>query len=178
MKPYVFTLFLIFAVVIAGCHEEHAETDHHSAIEEMDGDVHSHGHEASNDPRPEKLELPEHLSTVLRKEMVELTDGMGVLLSHLAQGNAADAAEVAEKIHKSFILKQELSKADLKQLVGLLPEEFIEMDRTFHSNAAKIVEATHRKDFTTAIHLYGQMAQACIDCHGQYAVNRFPELAH
>ena len=108
--------------------------------------------------------------------MVEITAGMGELLSHISQGNATEAAEIADKIHNSFILKQELSHTDLQQLVSLLPADFIQMDRTFHANAAKVAEAAGRQDFKTAIEIYSAMALACVDCHGQYATDRFPEM--
>lgn len=177
MKNFGAIIILILALLVAGCHHEHSEDGHHAEAGEKVADPHDHGHEAIDGPRPEKLELPEHLANVLRKEMVEITSGMGTLLAHISQGNGVGAAAIATKIQNSFILKQELSPQDLKQLVSLLPEAFVTMDRTFHANAGKVATMADKKDFAGAMKLYGQMAQACVDCHGQYAADRFPEMA-
>lgn len=127
-------------------------------------------------PRPEKLELPDSLLSALRAEMQQIEAAMGTLLSQLAQAQAAPAAATARSIENTFILKQELSAEALQQLVSLLPEPFLALDRNFHGNAAKLAAAAEQGDYSGAIELYSQMSQACISCHQQYATKRFPDF--
>ncbi len=127
---------------------------------------------------PMQVKLPEHLLTVLRKEMQLIENGMGELLGHIVAGRAEEAAAIAGKIEKSFILKQSLSKTDLKQLVGLLPPEFVKMDRKFHTDAGALAAAAGKGDFHSAIQLYNTMTESCVACHGTFAAERFPALAN
>ena len=84
--------------------------------------------------------------------------------------------KVAGKIRDTFILKQDLTQAELKELIGLLPEEFITMDRAFHSTAGKLSKAAAAGDFSTAIEHFATMSKACVSCHASYAAQRFPKL--
>ncbi|NIS38100.1 hypothetical protein GWN91_02770, partial [Candidatus Saccharibacteria bacterium] len=120
------------------------------------------------------LQLPHHLLIVLRQEMRKIEVGMGQLLSNLAQGRGIEAEKIARNIHDSFILKQELSKEDLEQLISLLPKLFVKLDRGFHQSALEVAEAAGQNQFAKAIVSYSEMAQACVNCHSQFATHRFP----
>ncbi len=176
MKQYI-KFFLMAALVacLSGCANENSDEEANIAENAHETD---HGEVHSNGARPEKLELPEHLLTMLRQEMQQIDSGMGILLSALAQGNAEESVQVAEHLHNTFILKQRLSQQDLKQLISLLPAEFVNLDRAFHGNAKKIAEAVKEKNFEAAVNLYSEMAQACVTCHKQYALTRYPNLNH
>lgn len=126
--------------------------------------------------RSTQIDLPPNFRSVLQQEMQEIESGVQLLLNHLARGEAQNAADIAMQIHKSFILKQSLSPEELQQLVSLLPAGFVRMDRAFHSNARKLAEAARQNDFTTGIKIYGEMVQACVSCHTQYAIEKFPGL--
>lgn len=156
----------------------HCTSDHEKhPPDESTETAHDHGTgKDESAPRPEKLELPDSLLSVLRAEMQQVEAAMGILLSQLAQAQAAPAAATARNIENTFILKQELSAEALQQLLSLLPESFLAMDRNFHGNAAKLATAAEQRDFSGAIELYNQMSQACINCHQQYATKRFPEF--
>ncbi len=172
----ILAILLAAGLLFSNCNRNKSEEDpHHSAAETSDL-THSPAGQSPEISAPQKLKLPEHLLTVLRKEMQLIEAGMGELLAHLARGNAEEAQKTAEKIQHSFILKQSLSKAELKQLVSLLPKEFIQMDRTFHGNAGKVAEAVRQGDFNGAAVLYSDMAQSCVRCHTQFAAERFPAL--
>jgi hypothetical protein len=109
--------------------------------------------------------------------MQELRSGMQQLVGHLAEGRAGEAEKVARQIHESFILKQSLSPDELKQLVRLLPESFVERDRQFHQLAEQLAEKAGQNDYSGAAQVYGEMFQSCMECHRRYAVERFPGLA-
>jgi len=176
MLRFITFLFITsLGLFLFSCSGEHANTDH-SSTEHHNAEDH-HGHDAENTVRPETLQLPENLAAVLRMEMIEISNNMGPLLDHLARGNSAEAARIADKIQNSFILKQQLSSDELKELVSLLPTDFVTLDRSFHGTAGKLASAVRKNDFTSAAALYSKMAVACVACHGEYATNRFPGLS-
>ena len=137
---------------------------------------HTSHHRAPGETAPAELVLPEYLREKLVVEMWAISEGMGLLLTHLAMGDADSAASVAGKIRDTFILKQELSQEELKELISLLPEGFITMDRAFHSTAGKLSTAAASGDFTSAIEHFTTMSEACVSCHASYAAQRFPNL--
>lgn len=124
-----------------------------------------------------QLKLPPHFLDILRQEMIQLSGGMGALLTYMVRGEADQAAQIAMNIHDSFILKQELSEEEMKELVSLLPEKFIRLDRGFHELSAEISAALKNGDFEKSGRIYGQMVGACLNCHTQFAAERFPGLA-
>ncbi len=164
---YYSLLVLSFIFTLPGCVEQAQENS-----AEPKTMMHEQG------KAPVQLELPDNLAGVLRQEMQLLEKGMGELLGHIVAGRSGDAAAVALKIEKSFVLKQALTQEELKQLIGLLPAEFITMDRKFHSDAGALAAAAEKGEFRTAMKLYTTMAESCLACHSQYAAQRFPKLAH
>ena len=138
---------------------------------------HDHGHErAPGETAPTELILPDNLREALVEEMQAISEGMGLLLTNLAIGDADGSAEVAGKIRDTFLLKQDLTQAELKELISLLPEEFITMDRAFHGTAGKLSMAAAAGDFSAAIEHFATMSKACVSCHSSYAAQRFPKL--
>lgn len=121
-----------------------------------------------------KLELPERFLNILREEMNQLNGGMGALFSYMVRGQGQEAAAIAMNIHNSFILKQELSKEELSQLVSLLPEQFVNLDRGFHQLAEEISVTLNNGELKKSAQIYGQMVDACVNCHSQFATERFP----
>lgn len=137
---------------------------------------HDHSTHARSDQAPTALVLPEHLRTILTAEMRLLASGMGALLVDLSKGETDRATSVARQIRDSFILKQQLSPEELGDLVSLLPDGFIAIDKSFHADADEIVKAASAGDFALAIRHYASMSQACVSCHTTYASDRFPRL--
>lgn len=128
-------------------------------------------------PEVNPLDLPPKLAGLLRREMIELDTGMHTLHSALVRGDGERAAETAQKIHDSFILKRELSKEELKTLVSQLPKDFVKRDRALHETSAELAEAARQDDFETAAERYGEMTRACVGCHSAHAAERFPGMA-
>ncbi len=175
MKTFItFSLIIFVAILTNGCSKDNSEP--HNASESAVAANHDEHGISGNENRPDELKLPEDLLHLLQQEMQQIESGMQLLLDHLSRGEAQNAADIAMQIHDSFILKQSLSKEQLQHLVSLLPTGFIHMDRAFHGQAKKLSEAVQQNDFTTSIKIYGDMAQACVSCHQQYAQDKFPGL--
>ena len=137
---------------------------------------HASHYRAPGEAASAELVLPDHLRENLVVEMRAISESMGLLLTHLAMGDADSAAGVAGKIRDTFILKQELSQEELKELISLLPEGFITMDRAFHGTAGKLSTAAASGDFAAAIQHFATMSEACVSCHASYATQQFPSL--
>ena len=125
---------------------------------------------------PAELNLPPEFQELLIKEMLEIQSAMQQLIPLMALGNSEKTAQLAEQIKRSFILKKSLSPEELKQLVQLLPAHFVQLDRAFHSNAGKLAESARQSDFIESGKIYGTMISECIECHSQFAPERFPNL--
>jgi len=163
MKASHYLLASIFLVsILAGCGQK--ENDK-SVKEQPSGTTH-----------PVKINLPEKYRLLLRNEMREIQVAMQRLVPMITQGQTKPATQLAEQIHTSFILKQSLSPGELKELVTLLPKDFVQLDRAFHADAKQLAEASARSDFKTSGDIYGRMINGCIHCHSTFASEQFPNL--
>lgn len=130
--------------------------------------------EASGGSGRAELELPARYRNLLRAEMREIEGAMQELLGSLARGEAENGARLARRIEQSFVLRRELSAEERRELHALLPEEFLQLDRSFHGEAGALADALERPDFQAASESYAAMARACVDCHSRFAAERFP----
>jgi len=160
--PLTFIILLLTLYTMMGCElKDTSETAHtETAISDL----------------PTEINLPSEFQDLLNQEMQEIQSAMQQLIPLMAEGNSEKTAQLAEQIKKSFILKKSLSPEKLKQLVELLPAHFVQLDRTFHGNAGKLAESARQSDFNESGKIYGTMISACIECHTQFAPNRFPNL--
>jgi len=160
--PLTFIILLLTLYTMMGCElKDTSETAHtETAISDL----------------PTEINLPSEFQDLLNQEMQEIQSAMQQLIPLMAEGNSEKTAQLAEQIKNSFILKKSLSPEKLKQLVQLLPAHFVQLDRTFHGNAGKLAESARQSDFVESGKIYGTMISACIDCHTQFAPNRFPNL--
>jgi hypothetical protein len=123
----------------------------------------------------EEVKLPPKFKNLLNEEMLQIQDAMQRMIPFLATGNT-EAADLAEKIHNSFILKKSLSKEELQELISLLPKGFVKLDRAFHTKAKDLATAVRKNDFIIGGKIYGEMVSGCINCHSHYASQNFPGL--
>ncbi len=164
-------LWLTALLVLSGCSNTDKKASAHKKVTLKNDTI-----SAPKKPVAVHLQLPPEFQTLLRREMRQIETGMQALLAHLAQGKADKAEAMARRIHNSFILKQELSKQELKQLVKLLPDDFVKRDRAFHNRAKKLARAAGGKNLQAGTKIFGEMVAGCVGCHSRYATNRFPGL--
>lgn len=119
------------------------------------------------------LALSPRLRAALVAEMAGLKNGIAELSVALASGEWGQAAARAERIRDSYLLKQKLSRAELKELEHSLPADFLAMDERFHRHAASLVQAAHRRDHELAVVYFGKMLEGCGNCHARYATHTF-----
>ena len=125
---------------------------------------------------PVSPDLTPKLRELLRKEMLSIENASQQILSALIAGEDARVAELAQKIHDSFILQQSMTPEDRKDLMAAVPKDFVTRDRAFHELSSTLAEAGRSGDRRRQHEEFARMIDACTACHTLYATDRFPKL--
>lgn len=120
------------------------------------------------------LPLSPKLRGALVAEMAGVKEGVAELSGALATGEWDKAAGRAARIRDSYIMKQQLSRAELEQLERALPADFAEMDDVFHRRAEGLRRAAGEKNYELAVFYFSKMMEACGGCHARYATHVLP----
>jgi len=125
---------------------------------------------------PVTPKLTDKLRGLLQEEMRSVQSAMSSIHSAMVMGKHQDVAAYAQQIHDSFILQQSLTKQDRKDLMAAVPKGFVKLDKQFHKLAASLAEAGKQQDTAEQRSLFNKMTGNCIQCHGQYVSDRFPDV--
>lgn len=87
-----------------------------------------HSHETKKDISGIESLSPE-LRELLTKEMLALQNGMMSVIPAYVAGNWGEIENIAHKMKSSYILKQNLTDEQVKELHTSLPESFIKLDQ-------------------------------------------------
>ena len=120
------------------------------------------------------LHLSPPLRALLQEEMREITRGTQALVVAMASADWRATADIAGKIHASYILHRKLSPGQRQEFGRALPDGFKQRDAEFHSRAQKLANAARARDHELAAFHFGRMIEACSGCHADYARSRFP----
>lgn len=132
---------------------------------------------AAEDPsEPVTAALSAETRAVLIREMQAIAEAMGRIHRAIVTGDHGTVAAEARKIHDSFVLAQELSDAQRKEIGTRLPAAFVQQDRAFHGLAGQLAQAGEAEDPRLERLWFEEMTRACQACHTDYAVGRFPGL--
>ncbi len=137
----------------------------------------SPGAGAEHPAEPGTLHLSPPLRALLQEEMREITHGTQALVVAMASADWHATADIAGKIHASYILHRKLSPGQRQELGRALPEGFKQLDAEFHGRAKKLAEAARARDHELAAFHFGRMIETCAGCHGTYARSRFPHFS-
>jgi len=128
----------------------------------------------------EKTKGVEALSHVLRhllvQEMQALQTGMMSIIPAYISGDWAAIESIANKMRNSYILKQNLTDAQVHELHSLLPHAFIEKDQKFHYLAGMLEHAAKNAKPELINFYFSEMNESCVGCHSQFATHKFPGL--
>jgi cytochrome c556 len=128
-----------------------------------------HEHHGEN-----RLELSPVLMDLLRTEMREILSGVESIPAAIAMADWRTVADIGGKISSTYILDQEISAEQRKELQLKLPEYFRKMDESFHAEAKKLELAARDHDPQLATFHYYRLLELCGSCHAAYATSRFP----
>lgn len=121
--------------------------------------------------------LTETLRDMLRREMAAVLGASLEIQDALVRGEDARVAELAQSIHDSFILAQEMTPEDRAALRAAVPAAFVERDQDFHALTGELAKAARAGDAARQRVLFGEMVESCAACHERYATDRFPAFA-
>src|SRR5690554_434381 len=127
--------------------------------------------------KPVSPELTPKLRDLLRHEMVSIEVASKQIMSALIAGDDDKIAELALKIHDSFIMEQSMSPEDIQDLMDAVPDRFLVLDRRLHETAHALSEAARHGNRAQQHVEFGRMIESCAGCHAAYATDRFPNLA-
>ncbi|WP_198245495.1 hypothetical protein [methane-oxidizing endosymbiont of Gigantopelta aegis] len=120
--------------------------------------------------------LSPELRNLLTQEMKALQDGMMSIIPAYVSGNWHEIEATAGKIKNSYLLKQNLTENQIKELHSSLPPEFIEKDKKFHYLAGMLEHVAHNKKPELINFYFSEMTEACAGCHVKFAIHKFPGL--
>lgn len=118
--------------------------------------------------------LTPKLQGLLQQEMTSILGASHEILDALVMGDSATVAGRARAIEASFIMEQSMTAQDREDLMAVLPEAFVELDRRFHRTAADLAIAAESSDLAKAHESFDKMIETCRACHAKYATDRFP----
>ena len=120
--------------------------------------------------------LSHDLRNLLSQEMQALESGMMSIIPAYNSGNWDEIETTAEKMNKSYIMKQKLTESQVNELHSMLPRAFIEKDQNFHYLASMLEHAAKNKKAELINFYFSEMNESCVSCHAAFATHRFPAL--
>ena len=120
--------------------------------------------------------LSHDLRNLLAQEMQALQSGMMSIIPAYVSGNWGEIESIAEKMNSSYILKQNLTESQVKELQTALPHAFIEKDQRFHYLAGMLEHAAKNKKAELINFYFSEMNESCVSCHAIFATHKFPAL--
>jgi cytochrome c556 len=121
-------------------------------------------------------DLSPELRSLLNKEMLSLQEGMKSIFPAYISGDLDEVAKIASKIKNSYILKQQITDAQKRELKAKLPALFLQSDQKFHKYADMLEHVSREKNIELVGFYYAKLSESCVSCHSQYATHRFQKL--
>lgn len=128
----------------------------------------------SQELQPVGPKLTPKLLDLLRQEMQAVLQASHEIVQAAAFGEHSTVAEKARQVHDSFILEQSMSEQERKDLIAAVPQEFVNLDRSFHELTGNLAKAARARNQSLIDRYVGEMIAACGGCHSKYATDRFP----
>ena len=161
MKPFLRLAIIPLTFFIASC------SDFHLAHKKAEPSVHvTH------------IQLDDAIHQLLRQEMQAIQTGMMSLVPAIASGDWEKVAEIGKNIEGSYLLKQKLTTEQRHALHKSLPAEFIKRDQAFHQSAGMLAHAAEMGNSDVVNFYFYKLNTACVECHTEFATERFPMLVH
>ena len=163
MKPILKLVFFTLSLLTASCSSLH-KTDKH---QQPSAQHKQHAH----------MQLDAEIHQLLQQEMQAIQTGMMSLVPAIASGDWEKVAEIGKNIEGSYLLKQKLTTEQRHALHKSLPAAFIKYDQAFHHSAGMLAHAAEEGHSDIVSFYFYKLSAACVECHTEFATERFPNLA-
>jgi len=120
--------------------------------------------------------LSPELQQLFTKEMVQLKQGMQEIMTAYISGEWETIVPIAKKMENSYVLRQNLSKAQMHELHSKLPDDFLALDDKFHYYSGMLSHVSEMKKVELIGFYYAKMSETCVSCHALYATHKFPSF--
>lgn len=122
------------------------------------------------------LHLSSAVKQLLVQEMQAVQKGMMNLVPAIASGDWEEISVIGKQIHDSYIIKQNLTDTQTRELQHAVPPAFLRLDQSFHKYAGMLAHAAEMKNAEVVNFYFYKLNDACVQCHSQFASKRFPGL--
>jgi hypothetical protein len=140
----------------------------------------SYGEDKHNQEGTENVVGVEALSSDLRdllsQEMQAVEKGMMSIIPAYNSGTWGEIETTAGNMKNSYILKQNLTESQVKELHSVLPNAFIEKDQRFHYLSGMLEHAAKSKKAELINFYFSEMNESCFGCHTIFATHKFQDL--
>lgn len=140
----------------------------------------AHAQEDQGHSIPYQAESSLHLSSALKQllvqEMQAVQQGMMDLVPAIASGDWHGISVIGKQIQDSYIIKQNLTETQARELQQAVSPAFLRLDQSFHSYAGMLAHAAEMKNAEVVNFYFYKLNDACVQCHSQFASKRFPGL--
>lgn len=126
---------------------------------------------------PISKKLTPKLNELLTDEMLSIRQAVTHIMNGLIVGDHSIVSNMATQINESFILKQQLTDKDKKDLMEAAPKEFLKLDGEFHELSGKLADAADKKDYELQRFYFGKLIESCQACHSEYVTDKFPSFS-
>lgn len=161
MKQLIKLILLPLLLLLVGCSDLHITDKHNKPVAVQHTD----------------MQLDGEIHQLLRQEMQAIQTGMMSLIPAIASGNWEKVAKIGKNIEGSYLLKQKLTTEQRHALHKSLPTEFIKQDQAFHHSAGMLAHAAEMGHPDIVNFYFYKLNAACVECHSEFATERFPNLA-
>lgn len=111
---------------------------------------------------------------LLQAEMRELAAASQALVISYVSGDWESIQSLSSQIRASYVMEQNLTDTQKKELADKLPERFKRLDMDFHARAARLGSAAADENAELVAFHYYRLLESCATCHSEYAASRFP----
>ena len=129
----------------------------------------SHGNSSIENLSPD-------IRILLVDEMKAIERGMKRIIPAYAAGDSKTIASIGKNIKDSFLLKQNLTAVQKKEIQHRLPLSFIKLDELFHYNAGMLEHAANNNKQELIGFYFLQLLDSCSNCHRTFARHSFPHF--
>jgi hypothetical protein len=123
----------------------------------------------------EALSAP--LREALSAEMLALQSGLMSVIPAVVAGHWDEVARIGAQMRDSYILQQELTPEQRRELHDTLPASFLELDARLHYLAGMLNHVAEAKKPELVGYYLGAMTETCVTCHARYAQAKFRAFA-
>lgn len=110
-------------------------------------------------------------ASAINEQMRIIQAKMDDILLNISIGDWKKISSSAKELESNFILKSKNARKEI--YTGVLPDEFVALDKAFHQSAQFIRVGANIKDSSTVNSNFFRMMNTCVKCHANYAPIRF-----